>query len=147
MILVMHWAVKSLRLNRLAEAKSISLSVDDRKDFRLLRYRCNLPSPSPESKVQGSQNATKGPSCLEEWCDTCPLAAEGSLGVYRLGQTLWRPMMPKALAWQRQCMNSSSGHAQTLKGWSTNLLTKTSRPTSGILLQTKVQVWTDVGKS
>ena len=86
MILVMHWAVKSLRLNRLAEAKSISLSVDDRKDFRLLRYRCNLPSPSPESKVQGSQNATKGPSCLEEWCDTCPLAAEGLLGVYRLGQ-------------------------------------------------------------
>ena len=80
----MRWAVKSIRLKKLSEATSISLSVDDRKDFRLVRYRCNLPSP--QSTVQGPQSSEKGPSSLEEWCDALPLAAEGLLGVYRIGQ-------------------------------------------------------------
>lgn len=84
MILVMHWAVKSIRMKRLSEAKSISLSVDDRKDYRLLRYRCNLPCPA--SKVQSPQSTGGGPSSLEEWCEAPPLIADGLLGVYRTGQ-------------------------------------------------------------
>ena len=44
MILVMHWAVKKYRKERLLQASSISISIDDRKDYRVMRYRCDLPA-------------------------------------------------------------------------------------------------------
>lgn len=84
MILVMHWAVKALRKQRLREAQSISVSVDDRKDYRLLRYRCNLARP--QSTVHSSQSTERCPASLEEWCDSPVLVVEGLLGVYRTGQ-------------------------------------------------------------
>ena len=50
MILVMHWAVRKQRKEILKNALSISISVDDRKDFRLVRYRCSL---NPEAQGSG----------------------------------------------------------------------------------------------
>ena len=73
----MHWAVKQMRLQRLLQSKSISISVDDRKDYRLLRYRCSA-NPGPRSEVQG-------PRSLQEWSEMPALAVEGLLGVYRVG--------------------------------------------------------------
>ena len=75
MLLVMHWAVKTLRKKRLLESQSVSISVDDRKEYRVLRYRCNLRPPG--SKATG----------LEEWCTKDALAADGILGVYRVGSS------------------------------------------------------------
>ena len=78
MILVMHWAVKSLRKQRLLQARSISLSVDDRKEYRVLRYRCHVPAPSSKFKE---------PTCLDDWCGLDTLAFDGLLGVYRVGSS------------------------------------------------------------
>ena len=86
MILVMHWAVKSLRKERLSQATSISLSVDDRKEYRLVRYRCDVPPPSRESS-EGSKDSIRLPGSqaprLPESTD--PLVADGLLGVCRTG--------------------------------------------------------------
>ena len=76
MILVMHWAVKQRRKERLLASRHVSISIDDRKEYRVVRYRCSLPS----SPSQADSSAT-----LEDWCSTCTLAAEGLLGVYRVG--------------------------------------------------------------
>ena len=45
MIQVMAWVLRSQRLKRLKAAASISISVDDRAEFRLVRYRCSYDSP------------------------------------------------------------------------------------------------------
>ena len=44
MIQVMHWVVRSQRKKLLLNAQSVSVSVDDRADFRLVRYRCSYRS-------------------------------------------------------------------------------------------------------
>ena len=75
MIQVMHWAVKLQRKQKFLKANSISITVDDRKDYRLVRYRCDVP---PEPQVQG-------PLSLQGWCAQPALASEGLLGVYRMG--------------------------------------------------------------
>ena len=94
MILVMHWAVKERRLDRLLQSTSISISIDDRKDYRIVRYRCNLPRPEstvqgPRSNVQPGEVSIEShaalPSSLEDWSATPALAASGILGVYRVG--------------------------------------------------------------
>ena len=64
MIRVMHWAVKTLRKKRLSEATSISLSVDDRKEYRLVRYRCDVPPAAPSKQP------------LEEGCVEAPGKSE-----------------------------------------------------------------------
>ncbi|CAE7368948.1 unnamed protein product, partial [Symbiodinium sp. KB8] len=69
MIQVMHWIVRCRRKNLLASCQSISLSVDDRADFRMLRYRRDIP----------------GTASLQQWCELEPLACEGVLGLFRLG--------------------------------------------------------------
>ena len=85
MILVMHWAVKSLRKERLSQATSISLSVDDRKEYRLVRYRCDVPpSSAKKSAAPGSQGSqgSKGSEAQG------PLVADGLLGVYKTGASV-----------------------------------------------------------
>ena len=85
MILVMHWAVKSLRKERLSQATSISLSVDDRKKYRLVRYRCDVPpSSAKKSAAPGSQGSqgSKGSEAQG------PLVADGLLGVYKTGASV-----------------------------------------------------------
>lgn len=92
MILVMHWAVKKYRKERLLQASSISISIDDRKDYRVMRYRCDLPAAkfvahSQQFSVHSPQSSElAAPATLEEWCESKPLAVEGLLGVFRLGQ-------------------------------------------------------------
>lgn len=83
----MHWAVKELRLQKLQQSKSISISIDDRKDYRLVRYKCSMPAPGPRSMVQEPQQAAER-QCqlsLEEWAAQDALASEGVLGVYKVG--------------------------------------------------------------
>ena len=65
------------RLEKLKETQAISISVDDRKDYRLLRY-CSSPQP----KAQSPRN----PLSLQGWCDVRPAVHEGLLGVYQTGQ-------------------------------------------------------------
>ena len=77
MIMVMHWAVKLNRLKTLKESEAISISVDDRKDYRLLRYRC---SSTPKAQ------SPEAPSTLPAWSQVAPNVHEGLLGVFRLGQ-------------------------------------------------------------
>ena len=95
LITVMHWAVKHFRKEKLQCARSISISVDDRKEYRLLRYRCSM-QPSVHQGLPGSaeDGSPPGPQVpvahgsrpLEEWCSDCStLAAEGLLGVHRIG--------------------------------------------------------------
>ena len=89
MILVMHWAVKQLRKHRLQSARCISISIDDRKDFRILRYRCDLQEAGAESKATGMKSVIQYPdgcAALEDWCSIGPAAVEGILGVFRIGQ-------------------------------------------------------------
>ena len=95
MILVMHWAVKKYRKERLLQASSISISVDDRKDYRVMRYRCDLPAAkfavhSPQFLVHSPQSGDvqAAPATLEEWTESKPLAVEGLLGIFRLGQNV-----------------------------------------------------------
>lgn len=100
MIIVMHWAVRKLRKERLMAATSISVSVDDRKDHRLVRYRCSfLPQGTgPRAQEIDSNNghAVQDPNndreqepasfnSIEDWCRAPPVVQEGLLGVYRLG--------------------------------------------------------------
>ena len=106
MICVMHWAVKQIRNSRLSHAQTISLSVDDRKDFRLVRYRCsfvpNLPNSAKKQEAEGTGHMAQGtdeidtglchtPCAIEfaqplrEWCKAKPLNHDGILGVFKLG--------------------------------------------------------------
>ena len=80
LILVMHWAVKQNRKDKLLASNSVSLSIDDRKDYRIVRYRCSLPPPP-----QDPDSSSPPPSSIEEWCGVEALVAEGILGVYRVG--------------------------------------------------------------
>ena len=94
LITVMHWAVKHIRKEKLQRARSISISVDDRKEYRLLRYRCSMQPSAHQGLAGSAEDGSPGPQvpmahgsrALEEWCSDCPtLAAEGLLGVHRLG--------------------------------------------------------------
>ena len=78
MISVMHWVTRSLRQKRLKQARSISLSVDDRADFRIVRYRCAMASGSSGSDGFAATS-------LKEWTEMSPLVTEGVLGVFRSG--------------------------------------------------------------
>ena len=90
MIKIISMVVQSQRLKILQRATSISLSVDDRADYRLLRYRASFSSFDVwKALVQGTGIST---SCelsqdtkLEQWCDIDPLILEGVLGVFRTG--------------------------------------------------------------
>jgi len=78
MITIMHWVTRSLRQKRLKQARSISLSVDDRADFRVVRYRCAMASGSSGSDGLAATS-------LKEWTEMSPLVQEGVLGVFRSG--------------------------------------------------------------
>ena len=87
----MHWAIKHFRKIKLSRAKCISLSIHDRKDYRLLRYRCSFTSveqdadeskPSTGPQVQGPR--VPGAQVLGP-----PVAAsEGLLAVYKIGSAV-----------------------------------------------------------
>ena len=77
-------------------AESISISMDDRADFRVMRYRCSFRSMAdfcqaqaalavPASPAVPAASLSKG-SSLEDWASMEPLTAEGLLGVLRLGR-------------------------------------------------------------
>jgi hypothetical protein len=78
MISVMHWVTRSLRQKRLKQAKCISISVDDRADFRIVRYRCGMPAGS--CGFEGFAATS-----LKEWAEMGQLIHEGVLGVFRSG--------------------------------------------------------------
>lgn len=94
MIQIMHWVVKSNRKTALLKADSISISVDDRGDFRMMRYRCSYVSPDVFHHVK----ACFGPAApaaerlaenrLEDWCSIDPVFVEGVLGVVRNGRNV-----------------------------------------------------------
>ena len=96
MIQVMHWVVRSQRKTVLLLAASISISLDDRADFRLLRYRCSFKSLADfcqAAQASAVLAASAVPaaslskcSSLEDWSSMDPLVAEGLLGVLRLGR-------------------------------------------------------------
>ncbi|CAJ1351267.1 unnamed protein product, partial [Effrenium voratum] len=77
MLTVMQWAVKAFRKERLQQANSISISVDDRKNYRLVRYCCSLPA--------AAACPDKTPPTLEEWCCLSPSYHEGLLGAFKCG--------------------------------------------------------------
>lgn len=94
----MHWAVRKQRKEILKNALSISISVDDRKDFRLVRYRCSLnpeaqgsglraPADSMQEHALAGLLPDVGPGglSLEDWSKIDPFVYDGLLGVYRLG--------------------------------------------------------------
>ena len=90
MILVMHWAVKEMRIKKLMQSKNISISVDDRKEYRLVRYRCSMPvaepaQQDPEPVEQTDRSKVQGPMSLQEWASHDVLASEGVLGVFKVG--------------------------------------------------------------
>ena len=99
MILVMHWAVRKQRKEILKNALSISISVDDRKDFRLARYRCSLNpdaisigrsavgTHSMEEHVLAGLLPDLGPGglSLQDWSKIDPFVHDGLLGVYKCG--------------------------------------------------------------
>ena len=99
MIQIMHWVVRAQRKKVLCLAESISISVDDRADFRVMRYRCSFRSMEDFCQAAEAQAASAVPaspavpaaslcksSSLEEWAAMEPLTAEGLLGVLRLGR-------------------------------------------------------------
>lgn len=91
MIQVTHWVIRSQRKKALLNAQSISISVDDRADFRMVRYRCSYRSMEDFVGATGFKAVPAVPalsksSTLEEWCSMQPLVAEGILGVIRLGR-------------------------------------------------------------
>lgn len=93
MIQVMHWVVRSQRKKLLLNAQSVSVSVDDRADFRLVRYRCSYRSWEDFTMATAATAVPAVPalsksSTLEEWCSMQPLIAEGALGVIRLGRNV-----------------------------------------------------------
>ena len=84
-----------LRKDQLLQASSVSLSVDDRKDYRLVRYRCSF-IPKQESSDQanprdqapgheGPGHNVQGDLSLKHWCDQKICVHEGLLGVYKIG--------------------------------------------------------------
>ena len=89
MIMVMSWVVKEAQKDLLLQADSISLSVDDRKDYRILRYRCSA-KPKALAAYTGlfegpGPAGPQVPETLAEWALAAPAACEGVLGVYRTG--------------------------------------------------------------
>lgn len=82
--------MRSQRSQRLKLAASISISVDDRGDFRLVRYRCSYNSldsylaacTGPEKKQFPSLTSSSG---LDEWCSVDALVHEGVLAVLQSG--------------------------------------------------------------
>lgn len=90
MIQVMQWVLRANRLECLKAAASISLSVDDRADFRIVRYRCSFASTSDFLKATQqspalSSKAPPGlePKSLQAWADMDPLVREGVLAVLK----------------------------------------------------------------
>ena len=86
MIQVMAWVLRSQRLKRLKAAASISISVDDRGEFRLVRYRCSYDSPesfaaacSEDEKLD--QPLINSTSKLEDWCGLKAPVHDGVLAV------------------------------------------------------------------
>ena len=83
MISIMSSVLQSERLKRLELAQSISLSVDDRGSFRIVRYRCGYLSPSDfEQACAGNLFSDQvgcgsGSTDLETLCSSTPLMLEG----------------------------------------------------------------------
>ena len=88
MIQIMHWVVRAQRKKVLCLAESISISVDDRADFRVMRYRCSFRSMEDFCQAAEAQAASAVPaspavpaaslcksSSLEEWAAMEPLTA------------------------------------------------------------------------
>ena len=92
MIQIMGWVVWSQRLKALQEADSISISVDDRADFRVVRYRCSYSSrdafQAAVAPAVPAVQSLRSSSKLEEWCEMEPLVVEGILGVMRTSGNL-----------------------------------------------------------
>ena len=92
MIQIMHWVVRSNHKTFLLHSESISISVDDRADFRVVRYRCSFASleeclkASAASAVPASQLSKD--SSLADWSSIDALVSEGLLGVLRSGQNV-----------------------------------------------------------
>ena len=89
MIRIMRWVVWSQRYQALQKADSISISLDDRADFRVVRYRCSFRACSDfvaalAPAVPAVQSLTRE-SSLDEWCDAEVLTTEGILAVIRTG--------------------------------------------------------------
>ncbi|CAE7536198.1 unnamed protein product [Symbiodinium sp. CCMP2592] len=108
MILVMHWAVKSVRKQRLEQATSISLSVDDRKEYRLVRYRCDVP---PRTAKQSAAPGSQGPQGSQgsQGSEDGPLVADGLLGVYKTGASVPENTLEEHDADKSQVMADSIG--------------------------------------
>ena len=89
MIRILAAVVRSRRQKALAQCSHISLTVDDRADFRLLRYRCSFSSPHSFSQActkAGPQiPALTATSTIQDWVEVEPLVMEGVLGVHRSG--------------------------------------------------------------
>ena len=92
MIKIMHWVVKCRRKKILLHAESISVSVDDRADFRIIRYRCSFRSLAEWTEATGASAAPalhlSKDSNLEDWASMEPLVANGLVGVIRNGQNV-----------------------------------------------------------
>jgi hypothetical protein len=90
MIQVMAWVLRSQRLKRLKAAASISISVDDRAEFRLVRYRCSYDSPESFAAACSEDEKLDLPflnssSKLEDWCALKAPVHDGVLAVIRSG--------------------------------------------------------------
>ena len=87
MICVLHWAVKDLRIKKLMQSKNISISIDDRKEYRVVRYKCSVPVAEVKDPEDASQEGSKvqGMPSLEEWVGKGPLSSEGVLGIFKVG--------------------------------------------------------------
>ena len=89
MIHVMDRVIRADRLKTLHAASSISLSIDDRGDFRMVRYKCSFRSADAVEAAaldhrQPLQALTRA-SSLDDWCDVEPLSSEGVLATFKLG--------------------------------------------------------------
>lgn len=89
MIHVMDRVIRADRLKALQAASSISLSVDDRGEFRMVRYKCSFRSREALENAALPQHlalhALTKASSLDDWCDIEPLSAEGLLATFKLG--------------------------------------------------------------
>ena len=90
MIQVMAWVLRSQRLKRLKAAASISISVDDRAEFRLVRYRCSYDSPESFAAACSEDEKLDLPflnssSKLEDWCALKAPVHDVVLAVIRSG--------------------------------------------------------------
>ena len=82
MVDVMHWVIRAQRKEQLTSSSSISLSVDDRAEYRILRYSASFGS------LSSSQQTVKldSSSSLQDWCNGMqPLTSQGVLGIFRSG--------------------------------------------------------------